>query len=87
MTFLKWGLLEAGKFAVLLTFPVCAVFIIADPYNMRRLIESRRYVVYPPSGEKPTLGSKEEINNFIRNREALNKLRDEEEAKKQEGSQ
>lgn len=87
MTFLKWSLMEAGKFAVLLSFPVMAVLVISDPYNIRRLIEARKYVVYPPSGEKPTIESKEAIQTFIRNREAANRQRELDEQQQQQAKE
>ena len=55
------GLLETWKFAVYLAIPVIAVYVIADPKNMRHLLEYKQYVVYPPEGPRPPVGTREEV--------------------------
>ena len=61
MSFFKKSLLESWKFAVYLTIPFFAVYVIAQPHNMKQLLEYKQYVVYPPEGPRPPVGTREEI--------------------------
>jgi protein PET100, fungi type len=59
--FTRKGLLESWKFGVYLTIPFVAVYVIAAPENMRALLQYKQYVVYPPEGPRPPVGTREEV--------------------------
>lgn len=66
MSFLKRSLIESWKFGVYLMIPIFTVYVIAQPHNMKTLLEYKQYVVYPPEGPRPPTGSKEEIKRKTR---------------------
>ena len=55
------GALEVFKFAVYVTLPFGALWVATDPHKMKRLLETTRYVVYPPEGPRPPTGSLEDV--------------------------
>mmetsp|Transcript_2201 Transcript_2201/g.2488 ORF Transcript_2201/g.2488 Transcript_2201/m.2488 type:complete len:100 (+) Transcript_2201:95-394(+) len=57
--------LEAFKFGVYLTLPVLTVMFFNTPEAIKALIERKQYIVFPPEGERPMKGSKEEIAQFL----------------------
>jgi protein PET100 len=59
--FRKKTLLESWKFGVYLAIPFIAVYVIAAPENMRSLLQYKQYVVYPPEGPRPPVGTREEV--------------------------
>ena len=59
--FRRKSALEIFKFSVYVTIPILTVWCIASPYNLKQLVEFQRYIVYPPEGPRPPLGSKEDV--------------------------
>jgi len=62
--------LEVFKFGVYILLPIGTIAFFNKPEMIRKLIETREYIVYPPEGERPPMGSKAEVDN------ALKKLRE-----------
>jgi len=64
------GSLEVFKFSLYLAIPVGALWMATDPLKMRRLLESTKYVVYPPEGPRPPTGSLSEVRAHASARQA-----------------
>mmetsp|Transcript_11686 Transcript_11686/g.18883 ORF Transcript_11686/g.18883 Transcript_11686/m.18883 type:complete len:130 (-) Transcript_11686:131-520(-) len=65
--------LEIFKFSVYIILPIATIAYISEPKAMRDLIESRRYIIYPPEGDRPPQGSIKDIKaalNTMKNEKA-----------------
>ena len=57
--------LEVFKFAIYVSLPFGVMWTVADPTVLKRVLESTRYIVYPPEGERPPTGSIQEVKAHI----------------------
>ena len=57
--------LEAWKFSVYLVIPFGILYATTNPETLRKLLESTRYIVYPPEGPRPPTGNAEAVRAHI----------------------
>jgi protein PET100 len=55
------GILEIFKFTIYVSLPIGVIYVISDPKNLRKMLDSTQYVVYPPEGPRPPTGSLEDV--------------------------
>jgi hypothetical protein len=56
----------AGASSITLAVPVVTIFVFNQPDMMKRVIEAREYIVYPPEGPKPPIGNKKDIEDALK---------------------